>query len=198
MTGPHDPPALPEGLPEPIDDGAADHLVGASLPPVALAASDGRTVRLDRAAATRTVVYAFPRMSPPGEPPLVADWDAIPGARGCTPQACGFRDHHEQLRGAGVELFGLSTQDGPTLRQAVDRLRLPFALLSDAELALTHALGLPTFTVAGRTLLRRLTMAVTGGIIQRVWYPVFPPDRHAAEVVAWLDDPSSTPPLGHQ
>jgi len=178
--------SLPPDLPVPEDDGAAAHLPGAAMPALALPATDGRTVRLDTLAG-RTVLYAYPRTGEPGSDPLVADWDEIPGARGCTPEACAFRDHHAELRAAGADaVYGVSTQDTAYQREAAQRLRLPFALLSDAELALTRALALPTFTAGGQTLLRRLTLVVREGRVEHVFYPVFPPDGHAEEVLAWL------------
>ncbi|MFL5871476.1 MAG: peroxiredoxin [Solirubrobacterales bacterium] len=180
-----DPYTLPDDLPRPVDDGAADHLPGARLPDIALPASDGSTVNL-AAVSGRTVVYAYPRTGRPGEPSLVDDWDLIPGARGCTPETCGFRDHHAELAAAGAGVLGLSTQETNYQRELAERLRLPFPILSDADLELTGALRLPTFQVAGQTLLKRLTLLIGDGRIERVWYPVFPPDRHAAEVLAWL------------
>ena len=181
-----DPMVLPDGLPVPEDDGAADHLPGARLPNLALTATDGGSVDL-AALPGRTVVYAYPRTGRPGEDSLVPDWDEIPGARGCTPESCGFRDHHAELLAAGADaVFGLSTQDTAYQREAAERLALPFALLSDERLELTRALGLPAFEAAGETLLRRLTLLVAGGAVERIWYPVFPPDRHAGEVLAWL------------
>jgi peroxiredoxin len=186
VTGEADWLALPQDLPVPIDDGAADHLLGALLPPLALSATDGREVRLDALTAKRTVLYCFPRTGSPGQSPLTPDWDRIPGARGCTPESCGFRDRFGELAKLGTEVFGLSTQDTAYQREAVDRLGLQFPFLSDRELELTRALRLPTFEVAGVTLLKRLTLVVREGRIEHVWYPVFPPDTHAAEVVAWL------------
>jgi peroxiredoxin len=180
-----DPMVLPPDLPRPEDDGAADRLPGARLPDLELAATDGTSVCLvDRPG--RTVVYAYPWTGRPGEPLLVEDWDLIPGARGCTPEACGFRDHHAELTVEGAAVLGLSTQDTTYQRELAKRLSLPFAILSDEDLRLTRALELPTFRAAGRTLLKRLTMLIRSGAIERVWYPVFPPDRHADEVVAWL------------
>src|ERR671930_1556237 len=176
---------LPADLPVPEDDGAADHLPGTALPPIELRATDGRTVRLDTLTG-RTVVYAYPRTGEPGKPSLVEDWDQIPGARGCTPEACGFRDHAAELRAAGAAVAGVSTQQPAEQREAAARLRLPFPLLSDADLRLATALRLPTFQVAGHTLLRRLTLVVYGGRVEHAFYPVFPPDAHAAEVLAWL------------
>ena len=177
---------LPNDLPVPVDDGAADHLVGRRLPPVALPSTDGRDVRLHDAGTPWVIVYAYPRTGRPGEPELIPDWDQIPGARGCTPESCGFRDHHAELAALGAEVFGLSTMRTEDQQEAVDRLGLPFALLSDADLELTGALDLPTFEAAGHVLLKRLTFTALGGVIDHVWYPVFPPDTHAADVVAWL------------
>jgi peroxiredoxin len=180
-----DPYTLPPDLPRPIDDGAADHLTGAAVPDIALPATDGSSVNLATLPA-RTVVYAYPRTGRPGEPSLVDDWDLIPGARGCTPETCGFRDHHAELAAAGAAVYGLSTQDTEYQRELVDRLELPFPMLSDERLELTRTMRLPAFEVAGQTLLKRLTLLVADGRVERVWYPVFPPDRHAAEVLDWL------------
>lgn len=177
---------LPANLPEPTDDGACDHLVGMRLPSVALAATNGQTVDL-AGLVGRTVVYCYPRTGRPDEP-SPDGWDAIPGARGCTPQSCAFRDHYAELRGLGAEVFGLSTQDTEYQREAAERLHLPFPLLSDAELRFARALRLPTFTVAGMTLLKRVTLLVRDGEIEKVWYPVFPPDKNAGEVVRWLGE----------
>ena len=182
----HDPNVLPAGLPVPQDDGACDHLPGLALPPFELAASDGSRVRLDLLPG-RVIVYAYPRTGVPGEDPLVPDWDAIPGARGCTPESCAFRDHHAELLAAGASaVFGLSTQDSGYQREAVERLHLPFALLSDEDLELTKALRLPTFEAADQTLLKRFTLVIADARVEHVFYPVFPPDGHAAEVLGWL------------
>jgi peroxiredoxin len=181
----HNPLELPADLPVPVDDGAARHLVGMSWPDLALPATDGSSINLSRARG-RTVVYAYPRTGRPGQA-LPTGWDAIPGARGCTPQSCGFRDHFAELAALGVaRLHGLSTQESDEQREVAQRLHLPFALLSDARLELQRALNLPTFVVDGMTLLKRLTMVLDDGIINKVFYPVFPPDRSAADVVAWL------------
>jgi peroxiredoxin len=181
-----DPMVLPPDLPVPIDDGAAAHLKGSEIPDIALPATDGRRVSLARLGPGRTVVYAYPRTGRPGEPSLSEDWDQIPGARGCTPETCGFRDHHREMRDAGAEVFGLSTQDTAYQQELVDRLHLPFPILSDERLELRRAMRLPTLTVAGHTLLRRLTLVIRDGHVEKVWYPVFPPDRHAEEVLEWL------------
>jgi peroxiredoxin len=152
---------------------------------VPLPATDGSSVDLSTLTG-RTVVYAYPRTGEPGQGPLVDDWDSIPGARGCTPESCGFRDHHAELGALGAGVLGLSTQDTDYQRRAVENLALPFPLLSDADLALTRAATLPSFDAAGQTLLKRLTMIVDDGVVTHLWYPVFPPDRHAEEVLGWL------------
>lgn len=173
-------------IPAPENDGAADHLPGASLPSVPLAGTDGNTIELSTLKG-RTVVYVFPRMGQPGKA-LPQGWDDIPGARGCTPQSCSFRDHFSDLRALGVDhLFGLSTQDTPYQAEAVERLNLPFPLLSDEHLTLTRALGLPTFEAEGMTLLKRLALVIDDGRITHVFYPVFPPDRSATDVIDWLE-----------
>ncbi|HEU5160321.1 MAG TPA: peroxiredoxin [Streptosporangiaceae bacterium] len=178
---------LPAELPVPVDDGAADHLPGREMPGIELASTQGGVMRVDRVprGLSRLVLYAYPRTGRPGEP-LPDGWDEIPGARGCTPESCGFRDHSADLGAAGAAVAGVSTQDTGYQREAAERLGLPFPLLSDADLRLTAALGLPTFEAAGMTLLRRLTLVIADGAVEHVFYPVFPPDRHAAEVLAWL------------
>ena len=181
----HDPTVLPDNLPVPKDDGAAKHLFGLRLPDIALRATDGTMVNLSRLAG-RTVVYVYPRTGKPGQP-LPTGWDAIPGARGCTPQSCAFRDHFAELKQLGVaRLFGLSTQDIDYQREAVERLHLPFAILSDMDLKLTRALKLPTLEVDGMTLIKRMAWVIDDGAISHVFYPVFPPDKSAEQVIAWL------------
>ncbi len=175
---------LPDDLPPPQDDGAAAHLVGCPVPDLALPATSGGAVELAKLPG-RSVLYAYPRTGIPGEV-FYDGWNQIPGARGCTPESCAFRDHHAELKGLGAAVFGLSTQDTAFQREAALRLHLPFALLSDDRLALTRALKLPTFEVNGVTLLKRLTLVLRDGAIEHVFYPVFPPDGHAEEVVAWL------------
>jgi peroxiredoxin len=172
-------------IPPPIDDGAAGHLPGSRVPSVPLSATNGGSIDF-AALPGLTVVYAYPRTGRPGveSPP---GWDLIPGARGCTPQACAFRDHFAELKALGVDhVFGLSTQDTAYQREAAERLHLPFPLLSDADLALAHALNLPTFQSAGVLLLKRLTLIILRAKIAHVIYPVFPPDRNAEEVMEWL------------
>jgi peroxiredoxin len=172
-------------IPKPVDDGAAAHLAGMMIPSVPLSASDGTTVDLSTLPG-RVVVYAYPRTGIPGveNPP---GWELIPGARGCSPQSCAFRDHFAEFKALGVHhLFGLSTQDTAYQREAASRLHLPFAILSDEQLTLTSALRLPTFQTSGMTLLKRLTLVINSGKIEHVFYPVFPPDQNASEVIAWL------------
>jgi peroxiredoxin len=175
---------VPDDLPIPEDDGAADHLLNAVVPPVALPATTGQTVRLDQLEG-RTVLFCYPRTGRPGEE-LPPGWDAIPGARGCTPEACGFGDAHQQFAELGVRVVALSTQDPGYQREMADRLQLPFPVVSDERLELTRELSLPTFETSGWTLLKRLTLVIDDGTIGHVFYPVFPPDGHAAEVLDWL------------
>jgi HAD superfamily hydrolase (TIGR01509 family) len=171
-------------LPVPIDDGACRHLTGLSLPAIALPSTAGRVVDLSQQAG-RMAVYCYPRTGQPGvEPP--AGWDEIPGARGCTPQSCAFRDHYTELRQLDTQVFGLSTQATEYQREAVERLHLPFELLSDAALEFAHRLQLPTFEVDGVILIKRLTLIINDGRIEKVFYPVFPPDKNAEEVIRWL------------
>src|SRR6187551_3178731 len=181
----HDPNVLPADLPAPQDDGAARHLVGMKLPDIALAATDGTEVRLSTLKG-RTIVYVYPRTGRPGQA-LPTGWNAIPGARGCTPQSCGFRDHFAELKQLGVAaLYGLSTQDPAYQREAAERLHLPFAILSDDQLKLTRAMDLPTFETSGMTLMKRFTLVIDDGVVSHVFYPVFPPDRSASDAIAWL------------
>lgn len=181
----HDPTQLPTDLPPPADDGAARHLPGLKLPSMSLLATDGTQVDL-ASLPGRAVVYVYPRTGVPGQS-LPTGWDNIPGARGCTPQSCGFRDHFAELTALGVtHLYGLSTQDTAYQREAAARLHLPFSLLSDARLELTRALKLPTFQIDGMTLIKRMALVIDDGRIVHAFYPVFPPDRNAADVIAWL------------
>jgi peroxiredoxin len=182
---------LPPDLPKPVDDGACRHLPGQAMPPVTLTATDGRRINLAALTAPRTVVYCYPMTGVPGTA-LPDGWDAIPGARGCTPESCGLRDRHHELQALGAEVFGLSTQTTAYQREMAERLNLPFAVLSDSDFTLTDALRLPTFTVAGQRLIKRLTLMIRSGKIEHVFYPVFPPDRHAGEVLAWLERHSLT------
>jgi len=174
-------------IPAPKDDGGARHLTGLAIPDIALPATDGTQVSLAKVPG-RVVVFAYPRTGVPGRPSLADDWDMIPGARGCTPQTCAFRDLHKVMIAAGASrVLGLSTQDTAYQLEAAGRLHLPFPLLSDEKLDLTKALRLPTMEVAGHTLMKRLAMVIDDGKIGKVFYPVFPPDRNAGEVLAWLE-----------
>lgn len=194
----HDPTTLPDDLPAPVDDGAADHLTGMDVAPVELAATDGTRIRLDRTpeGASRLVVYCYPMTGVPGvETP--DGWEDVPGARGCTPESCGFRDHAAELRHAGAAVVGLSTQSTGYQAEAAGRLALPYPLVSDTELRFADAMRLPTFTHrlrpendggGHRRLLKRLTFVVRDGRVEHVFHPVFPPDTHAQRVLAWLVD----------
>jgi peroxiredoxin len=177
---------LPDDLPEPEDDGTADHLLDAAVPPVALPATTGETIEPAKLEG-RTVLFCYPRTGRPDEE-LPPGWNAIPGARGCTPEACGFRDAHAQFGELGVRVLALSTQSADYQREMAERLHLPFPVLSDEALELTRALGLPTFETSGWTLLKRLTLVIDDGRVRHVFYPVFPPDSHAAEVLSWLGE----------
>jgi peroxiredoxin len=178
-------------LPIPADDGACAHLSGLAIPPLALPSTAGRTVDLTTLFG-RVVIYCYPRTGRPGED-VPAGWDTIPGARGCTPEACAFRDHYGELQRLNTSVFGLSTQDTAYQREAAERLQLPFELLSDARLDFTNVLRLPTFAVEGMILIKRLTLVVIDGVIRHVFYPVFPPDTHATEVVGWLERHDAAP-----
>lgn len=178
---------LPPDLPVPLDDGAADHLPGLELPALTLPSTKGEPVDLAAIAAEAAtlVLYVYPRTGTPGEQ-LPEGWDAVPGARGCTPQNIGFRDHRAQLTVLGADVVGLSAQPSEDQQAFAAREHIPFPLLSDPDLRLAAALRLPTFEIAGMTLYRRITLIAREGVIARVFYPVFPPDRDAANVAAWL------------
>jgi peroxiredoxin len=182
-------------IPAPADDGAAAHLVGMTIPPVSLVATDDSAVTLSTLPG-RTVVFGYPRTGEPGKIGLVDDWDMIPGARGCTPQTCSFRDLFAELKAAGANhVFGLSTQSNVYQAEMASRLHLPFAVLSDEKLELTRALGLPVMEVAGLTLIRRLALIIDDSRITHVFYPVFPPDRNAGDVLEWLKQNPVAPPV---
>jgi peroxiredoxin len=185
VTATPDPYTLPPDLPEPVDDGAAEHLKGARLPSVVLPASRGEAIDLSAPEPGTLVLYCYPRTGRPGEA-LPHGWDQIPGARGCTPQSCAFRDHFPELESLGARVLGLSAQASEEQREFAERVGLPYPLLSDPDLRLAEALTLPTFTVEGLHLYRRLTLIARDGGIAKVFYPVFPPDRNAADVVDWL------------
>jgi peroxiredoxin len=181
--------SLPPDLPVPADDGAADHLVGLPMPALTLPATSGDAVNLAAAGSGRSVLYLYPLTGRPGVD-TPAGWDAIPGARGCTTEACDFRDHFQELRDAGAgRVFGLSSQDSDYQREAVHRLHLPFAMLADPDFLLARALDLPTFAAEGHPrLYTRLTLVIHGGVIEHAFYPVFPPNTHAEQVLDWLRD----------
>ena len=185
--------AVPADLPVPEDDGACDHLRGKELPSIGLRATSGEMVDLSKAGAPWLVVYCYPRTGRPDRDPIIgmAEWNAIPGARGCTPQSCAYRDHHAELAALGARVYGVSTQDSEYQREAVERLHLPFPLLSDERLEFSGALWLPIFHVGATALIKRLTLIARAGRIEEVFYPVFPPDADAERVVAWLTARSS-------
>ena len=176
---------LPPDLPVPQDDGAARHLTGMRVPAITLVSTANHRINLADLARERTVIYCYPRTGAPGQP-VPKSWDLIPGARGCTPESCGFRDHFQALQALHVRVFGLSTQTTEYQREVVERLHLPFEILSDADFGVTNALRLPTFEFEGVRLLKRLTLVLSDGKIEKVFYPIFPPDKHAEEVIAWL------------
>ena len=176
---------LPANLPLPEDDGAAGHLPGAGLPALRLRRAGGGELDLAEAAAGTLVAFVYPRTGTPGVP-MPQGWDAIPGARGCTPQTCAFRDLHRELTQLGATVVGISAMDPAEQASFAERERIPYPLLNDRALRLAEALGLPTFEVAGMRLYKRLTLIARSGTIVKVFYPVFPPDRNAADVVDWL------------
>lgn len=181
---------LPEDLPRPLDDGASNHLQGLTVPAILLKSTCGQEVCLTEISQSqRTVIYCYPMTGKPGNK-LPDNWEQIPGARGCTPQSCSFRDHYNELLSLNVCIWGLSTQTTNDQQEAVTRLHLPFSLLSDSELLLTHALHLPTFEIGGVTFIKRLTIVIWQGKIIKVFYPVFPPDQNAQEVITWLTNNS--------
>jgi peroxiredoxin len=179
-----DPYLLPPNLPAPEDDGAAGHLPGIELPALTLESSTG-PVGLAELAAERLVLYVYPRAGRPGRPSLPG-WDEIPGARGCTPQSCGFRDHEAELRELGAHVAGLSAQTVDDQLEFAERNRIPYPVIADPERRLGAAIGLPTFDVEGQTLYKRLALVAEERRVVKVFYPVFPPDRNAADVLAWL------------
>ncbi|MGA7128988.1 MAG: peroxiredoxin [Chthoniobacterales bacterium] len=177
--------SLPDNLPVPQDDGACGHLAGLKMPQVALLTTAGSTIDFSSLTG-RSVIFCYPKTGLPGKEPS-AVWNEIPGARGCTPQNCGFRDEYANVQRAGVkQVFGLSTQSSSYQREAAERLHLPYLLVSDEKLAFTHTLNLPTFDFDGETLIKRLTLIVDDAVITHVLYPVFPPDKSAADTLAWI------------
>jgi peroxiredoxin len=184
MSLPSDYSQLPENLPVPIDDGACDHLVGQSLPAITLISTAGRQVNLSELEG-RVVLYCYPFSGRPGVA-LPEGWNEIPGARGCTPQSCAFRDHYQEILSLGAQVFGLSTQHTDYQKELAERIHLPFEILSDSGLEFANQLSLPTFEVDLMTLIKRLTLIVNDGKIEKVFYPVFPPDKNAGDVIEWL------------
>ncbi|HTU30774.1 MAG TPA: peroxiredoxin [Solirubrobacteraceae bacterium] len=179
---------LPADLPVPEDDGAADHLTDLTMPSVVLEATDGSSVDVGALGEGLTVLYIYPMTGTPGVE-LPEGWDEIPGARGCTPESCGFRDHFADLKDVGADrVFGLSTQDLDTQRELAERLRLPYPLLADPEGTLGEALRLPAFEAGGKLRYKRITLIIISDVIDHVFYPIFPPNAHAIEVLGYLSD----------
>ncbi|MDH3663619.1 MAG: peroxiredoxin [Alphaproteobacteria bacterium] len=184
MTEPHDPSTLPADLPRPEDDGGCDHLISRPLHAIALPSTGGGTLDLATRPG-RTVIYCFPRAGRP-DLPLPEGWNDIPGARGCTPQSMAFRDQYDDIRALHADVVGISTQTADEQKEIAERLNLPFPLLSDVDRRFAESLNLPSFEVEGSVLIKRLTLIVTEGIIDQVFYPVFPPDKAAEEAIVWL------------
>ena len=180
----HDVYTLPPDLPAPVDDGAADHMLGTMLPQLTLESSQG-PVSLRELSRERLVLYVYPRTGRPGHSPGET-WDAIPGARGCTPQSCAFRDHAAELAELGATVAGLSAQTLDDQVEFAERNHIPYPVIADPELRLGRALRLPTFEFEGATLYKRITLVAEACAVAKVFYPVFPPDRNAEEVVGWL------------
>lgn len=178
-------------LPEPIDDGACNHLLGQYLPSVTLMSTSNRLVDLGRITG-KCVVYCYPLTAQP-DMKLPQGWDGIPGASGCTPQARGFRDHYQELKSLGVQVFGMSTQDTSYQQEVVERLLLPFELLSDSSLEFTTEMRLPTFSIENMTFIKRLTIITYNGKVEKVFYPVFPPNKNAEDVTNWFSENFSQP-----
>lgn len=182
---------LPENLPRPIDDGATDHLVGMAVPEIELTSTSGASLNLKKEFAPPIVLFIYPRAGSPLEPNTDPElWDSIPGARGCTPQSCGFRDLAQEFQQLGFRIYGLSIQSPTVQREFVERNHIPFPVLSDANYQLTDHLKLPTFDFAGERLIKRMALVIRQSKIEKVFYPVFPPDKNADEVLAWLKSTS--------
>ena len=180
---------LPDNLPHPVDDGACDHLPGQLLPSLALPSTSGGVVNPARIDSEWVVMYCYPLTGVPGVA-LPNGWDLVPGARGCTPQTCTFRDLYEEFSRLGVRVFGVSTQTTEYQRELIKRLNVPFEILSDHELQFARVLNLPTFTAANQVLLKRLTLVVRSGKIEKVFYPIFPPTKNAGDVLNWIREHS--------
>lgn len=188
---PRSPSKLPDNLPVPVDDGQAAHLPGLTVPDIALLSTNNDWVRLSRIKG-RSVVFVYVRTRVPGQTALYDYWDSIPGAAGCTLESCGFRDHYLKFVAIDVCIFGISSESASVQKQAAQRLNLPFPLLTDLDFELDMAMKLPMFDLNEHTLLKRLTMVLKDGVVEHVFYPVFPPDTHAEEVLAWLKGKAGT------
>ncbi|MGH9430733.1 MAG: peroxiredoxin [Terriglobia bacterium] len=185
MSGESDFTNYPADIPVPVDDGACDHLPGAAVPSIPLLSTSGKWIDLSSQSAFRAVVFCYPMTGVPGKP-LPPNWNMTPGARGCTPETCSFRDRHAEFGELGAEVFGLSSQTTEHQQEVAGRLHVPFEVLSDSELRFATALCLPLLEIAGMKLIRRLTLVIQRARIEKVFYPVFPPDQAAAMVLEWL------------
>ena len=177
--------SFPADIPVPVNDGACDHLAGAAVPSIPLLSTKGNWINLSSRTVPRAVVFCYPMTGVPGTP-LPPNWNVTPGARGCTPETCSFRDHHAEFSELGAEVFGLSSQTYEYQREMAERLHVPFEVLSDPERHFATALGLPLLEIAGMKLIRRLTLLIQKARVEKVFYPVFPPDKAAAMVLEWL------------
>ena len=178
---------LPKDLPVPHDDGACSHLEGMNVPSIQLRTTANRTIDLHTESQTPTVIFFYPRTGEPSKP-APPDWDLIPGARGCTPQSCGFRDVHSEFRKMGFKVFGGSSQTTEYQQEFVRRNHIPFEILSDADFEFTDRLNLPTFNYNGMRLIKRLALILNHGQIEKVFYPVFPPNKNAETVLKWIKE----------
>lgn len=175
---------LPDNLPIPVDDGACNHLLGSRVPSIYLNATSGKSVDLGSVAGT-AVIFFYPMNGKPDSPPMIG-WNDIPGARGCTPQVCSFRNEYSQLVAMNAKVFGVSSQPLADQKEASARLALPYELLNDTPLELTHAMNLPTFEYEASIYIKRITVITIDGVIKKTFYPVFPPDKNVSDVITWI------------
>lgn len=176
--------SIPADLPIPLDDGACEHLENMRIPNVSLWSTDNQEINLSNLRGWN-LIFCYPMTGRPGVP-IPEGWAQIPGAAGCTPQACSYRDNHAELKRNGVGVYGISTQTSEAQKEASIRLGLSYPLLSDANHSFSSALKLPLLEVDGLKLIKRVTLVLKDGAIKKCFYPVFPPDKNVVEVTAWL------------